>query len=570
MSSETGPAATHDTLNRRNGRAKGGASVACGLVAVLSLAAACGKEEPPPPGKDGTGAVVKPREPPPMPVREVRPPEPIGKGARILIDMSMSMQGFLTGNPIAENGQKVKGTTAKTDSVAIENLLNAVGESLGKANAGELDYCEIGIGGTGEPKCKDVGAKPGNYRDTARFSATRSPIAAALSPREAAVGTEPSPQGIVRGAVDDRRITVLVTDGVQADPMDGGERPKACQAGADLYCFRDVLVARAKAGYHIWLVAASLRFDGTVYAEQGLTAQQFEMTKAHLADLRKQSGWNSEFKRLEADHFALTTNAKDAKFTYRGARPILIVVLTRDSSQSEGREFGQAVADGIVERLRASTAGLLAPAGRIESMRLTGYGVGKHGFSGFAKQRVKPGVGEAAEALADADAKLVPVGGVPKVGPNGLTAALQCVPGDGPGGKATFVASWDANTQPPSPPLPAECLAEQVDVAFSTNPAMPGAFVSGPVPPGARAHSMLLNCDKLHDKSIRITGSIAARLVARQDCAGWWTRWNAPDTFSQPENIAMLADLVSAVLKTNLGEPAVQHRLDVKVDWTPE
>ncbi|MCB9743516.1 MAG: hypothetical protein H6741_05775 [Alphaproteobacteria bacterium] len=266
------------------------------MTPLLALLFACTGEEPaqaPLPAKTTVAEAPKPLRLPP--------------GARVVTDISGSMQGFVGGggNHLIQLHEELTGA------------LGAQGVP------GALEYCLVST----DVSC-DGKTNLGRYGDAKLYTGKESRFDKALDLK----GDE---------GPDSRYVTVILTDGVYGGGGGNATDMAGCAAGATVACIGQRLVKLAEAGYGVWVVGASLPFDGRVYAERSMDQGQFDRLKAGLGD----------HQRVEA----FKAHATDASYGYTGPRPLLTLVVTKDVT------LGRKLAAELERRFKA--VGVASPDG---------------------------------------------------------------------------------------------------------------------------------------------------------------------------------------------------------------
>lgn len=516
------------------GRNAGLIATAFGLITVSSAAIVgltdCDRAENPKPIKvpqtENGKPPVAPKHvggcpqlvPPAPPSAGTLPP---ATGGRVVLDLSGSVAGF-----------------AKANGAALAGVHQAIKNALSASSVGATDYCDLN--GTEQPVC-GLPAAPQKYQDARTYAAKASNLAVALAPRkQPKTDGANAPASASFGVVDDRAVTVVVTDGLEASQ--GTARDDLvvnCQPGADTFCLRDVLVARAKQGYAISIVAVSLPFSGSVFAERGVDLNRFAEIQPRLDGLRKQPGWDG----IELGAKALKKGAesKNHFYQYKGVRPLVMVVLARDAA------VGRKVTDDLVAQLRVEKVAI--PANRLESVIIHGYQPATYAFGPAAKT----------QRNATAARNLLPLGQT-KNSPAGVSQRFECHERTA-GDYLKFSLAPGESAKPA--PLP-DGLQSFAEVQFV--PTNPKAFVDYSQGPGqpAAAYSVAAVCKALNGKPATATAVVSTGLrFVPGGQTGWWHQWSAIDTYSQPENVYLLAGLVDALLQTAAVPAAPRHCLAV-------
>lgn len=301
------------------------------LIALLSACTPEGPTEAPP--VVNTAPVAAP---------VVRLPE----GARIVTDISGSMQGFL-----------FTGSTRLTQ--LHEELTGAVGSRV----PGSLEYCLVSNGVVCDGK-NDLGRYSKNL-----YTGSESRFDKALD-----LAADDGPSA--------RRATIVVTDGVYGGGSAAQASLAGCASGATAACISERLSQLVDGGFGVWAVAVALPFNGKVYAERAMDNDQFARMKAGLGDHQQVS----EFK----------ASATDASFKYAGPRPLLVLIVSKDAALGAALSADVAARFARIGLADPSGAGIqqaeLSPlasleaqlrpvitAGRIDRIATPGFQLGKQG-----------------------------------------------------------------------------------------------------------------------------------------------------------------------------------------------
>jgi hypothetical protein len=274
--------------------------VSLGLAATL--AAACGAKEGPDAGRRATGT----RRPSNTPARITRPTIQAGAGARVVVDVSESHQGFARGRGLALEG---------LHGQVIESSLAAQGLNV------PFERCALDE----QLRCQQS-LTVQQLRDPATYRGRSGALDLALRrpPRS------PRPDQQQADPLDPFRVTVLVTDGAQSSSQPfnaqaGGDI--ACAGGADPSCIASLLRARIDEGYGVWILRLRLPFNGKYFSERRIDRPMFERTTAHLTDVnRNDRSWSGVTLTARRPNFT----GDSGSFEFQGARPMLVFVLSRD------------------------------------------------------------------------------------------------------------------------------------------------------------------------------------------------------------------------------------------------
>ncbi len=288
-------------------------------------------------------------------VNQVKPPpSPPGKGTRVIIDISGSMKGFTD----------KKKVTLETLHRAIDEVLSGQGVNL------PLERCLLGTDLNCEKKLKHS-----DYLAAKLYNAETSRLdRALLRPVKSADDNPAAPPPV--DLLDPYHVTMILTDGMQATSGAAGSVTSsepvaaqvACASGADPNCIGKLLRARADEGYGIWVIFLRLPFKGLHYAERALDNSHWTRILAHVEELNKHPDWfgvNVKAKNLKMDGKTRTSN-----FTYEGAKPLIIFILSKDHDK------GRNVTRDLASRLERENLGLPAK-DSISTFELAPYGVSR-------------------------------------------------------------------------------------------------------------------------------------------------------------------------------------------------
>lgn len=524
---------THPRALRRVAEAK-----ALALGGLLLLAGAACNESPP---SSATPACVKPAI---APKSAASASALQGTGAKLVIDLSTSMAGFA-------GSRKSGGNT-------MESVLHAIADALGE-NQVALDVCEMGSAEL--PKCGQS-LSYARYRESKVFSVRSSPVATALSSIAQNQKDVAEKSGIAKGVVDDARITVVMTDGLQVDGALAAQLPSVCQKGADVFCLREVLLERAAQGYGIWLVAASLPFDGKVFTERGISKEQFALTQAHVAKLQDASiSQNQPAPQLGP--LVRGEQSQNDFYAYRGPRPLVLLVVSQDV------KLGASVVEKIQAGLKRE--GVLVPANKIEAVQLTRFEPAQWHIGQLRKlpPSTKGLAAEAAEGAVAEAARFVQVGKPAGLDSPSACAAFQCVANADARGKGSFEVVAK-RSQPTQPALPS-CMQETFTLWVTPSSAAKNAVqISGDGSAAQPSKQVTFDCNKLLKSQASLSVEAHAGLAVASNCSGWWTDWSSPDTFQMPDRVYRLEGLVQSLLSTAAVEESMSAAAMVSISTLTE
>lgn len=495
------------------------------LLALLASAAgawSCGKEAPSPlPAAKAVPVAdaVQPAQETPAPAATPAPRPPAASGGRIVLDLSQSMAGYALAN-----------------AASVEAVHLAMKAALSQSSVGPTDYCELGD--QPDPLC-GLPAEPARYRAAKTYAASRSNLATALAPRkQAQTAASNQPETAKLGLVDDRAVTILMTDGLEASAGTPREDIEInCQPGADAFCLRDVLVARSRQGFGIWVVAVSMPFNGRIFTERGLDDARFAQIQPHLDELTAQPGW--EAIELTARNLKRNRKTHNDNYQYKGVRPMLLLVIAGEHAR------GRRVTEDLVRRLTQERVAL--PADRVAWVQVNGYQPGAFAWGPAAKVNAKV---EMARSL-------IPLG-APQQGLRTVDQAFECHERQG----GDFVQTALRRVAAPAPdPLPPG-LVEDVAVTFDAGGSKAFQQFSPNSGHPAPVYRVAAVC-KAVERRVIGKATVATGLRYHSTGTGWWHEWTATDTYAQPERVYLLSSLIDALLETAALPPQPQHQLRI-------
>lgn len=331
-----------------------------GALALALLSLHCSKDSPAPvptPGPGSVSVTVTASAPTASGSAHRPPPAPPTLDGRLYVDVTLSMRGFL-----------------HADSKAFDEVLKITKTAMGSAGASKRATCSLGANaracarwedfddadGRKKSRCVewkeleatscerqgDYFAKEASY--TADIPRVDHVLARAPLPERYDPATSP------RDPLDEAGITVLAVSGMDPGPVTTKElsAQKACQGGPSPACVGAALVERAREGYGAWLVTVMMPFDGDVLAGVGKDKRHVAAVEEHLKGLKLVAP--GETSRFAGVDFRVGATQKDAPargpkgtknddaslLSYKGVRPLLLLVLARDATK--GREIGRA------------------------------------------------------------------------------------------------------------------------------------------------------------------------------------------------------------------------------------
>ncbi len=457
------------------------------------------------PSSPGVADATKPARP--------KPPEPHLQ-ARVYVDTSGSMAGFFG---------------RSKSVVALHAELDATIAELGLRSAMK---CTVGL----DVKCDGVPSTPAQLGDGANYHEGESRLDKVMArlppPAQIDPNNPPPPDNL-----DDARLTVLVTDGMEATaPGAAHTGAAACAQGADPACIQSLLRQRLDEGFGVWLVGVLLPFQGTHYPERTIIPAEFAEVKKHVADLKYDAA-NKGVQFSVGAALATEKRSGNSTYHYEGFKPILMVVFARD--EKLGRGFVQTVTAKL-KRVPIQPGGLggsfMRPDDAVQSIEL---GPLSAPTLRLARLEILPrGEQKGLPATAYPEIKLE----AQKEMASGLSAKVWC----GPQGGALMAVSYDRATDGVLPPY----FREQVEMS------------PGPAPPRSLANAMAIDdhrlrtgvsCPPLPPGHTELTQRLVTRAVLDESGVRgqWWSRerWSGEDTWKMPERLYGLEELVLPLLR---------------------
>ena len=286
-----------------------------GIALLLSLAA-CGRNSARNPAP---GPVA------PLPLATVTAPQaPRGRGAQIIVDSSQSMAGFTSiRQTLGRRTRWGSGGTVRLSTLHQQILERSLAE-LGANAPFRRCLLDTSLHCEDSPRSALAMDQPTTYRgfDAALDSILRRPPAGL---RADTAPTDP---------LDPYAISILLTDGFQsAVAADAGTPEVNCAGGADPSCLGTLLANRAREGYGIWLGRIVMPFAGN-YSPERPIGEMWDSIANHVTDLNTN---HPEWTGVVFNAHRGSVNSASGTFRWEGARPMLMIVLSRDVSL--GRRF---------------------------------------------------------------------------------------------------------------------------------------------------------------------------------------------------------------------------------------
>jgi hypothetical protein len=425
---------------------------------------------------------------------------PPGAGARVVVDVSESHQGFARGRPLALEG---------LHGQVIEASLAALGLNV------PFERCALDE----QLRCQSA-LTIQQLRDPNTYRGRSGALDLALRRPPRA----PRPDQQLPDPLDPFRVTILVTDGAQSSnsPFNASASGDvACTGGADPSCVAALLRQRIDEGYGLWVIRIRLPFNGRYFSERRIDRDMFARTTAHIAEVnRNDRSWSGITLAARRPNFT----GDSGSFEFSGARPLLVFVLSRDIAN------GRLLVNEMLRRIRTERIG----AGTTDDIASSEWAP----FEGYdarlsSAQRLDAG-GAADEvrvdrARAQGGSIVVPV-----------NCSLR--------GRAR-VRVQGSITQGALPPPPF------ADVRFEWRRESPPARGLNLVPSAIRAAPgpfegiFEVDCTGLPAGRFRYTWSVFGQWQLSDAAAQreWWTLESAPNSYEMPERIFGLADMARNV-----------------------
>ncbi|MDP3273937.1 MAG: hypothetical protein Q8Q09_02000 [Deltaproteobacteria bacterium] len=258
------------------------------------------------PSRSAPDASARPRPQTPTVTQPARPRVPPGNGARIVVDISESHQGFARARALALEG---------LHGQVLEASLASLGLNV------PFERCALDE----QLRCEQALTLQ-QLRDPATYRGRAGALDLALRKPPRA----PRPDQQQADPLDPFRVTILVTDGAQSSstPFNGAASGDvACTGGADPSCIAALLRQRIEEGYGVWVLRLRLPFNGRYFSERRIDREMFARTTAHIAQVnRDERGWSGVSLTARRPNFT----GDSGSYEFSGARPLMLFVLSRD------------------------------------------------------------------------------------------------------------------------------------------------------------------------------------------------------------------------------------------------
>lgn len=293
-----------------------------GVSLVLGASLKCRRNPPPATTSPGPSPVAtRPTLPTPRPAP--------GHGAQVIVDSSQSLAGFTAARDVARSGRTRWRDSGSTRMSALHEQV--IERALAQLNANApFKRCLLDT----ELRCGEVPVQALQFNDPQTYRGTDAALDRVLRRPVAHARPDANEQDFL----DPFAITVLLTDGFQTVPTPAqGASDVNCAGGADPACLGSLLAARVRDGFGVWIGRVNMPFGGMYYPERPID-EMWPRIEAHVDDLNhNHPEWNGV--QFGARHGR--RGAPGGSFRWEGARPLLMIVLSRDVAL--GRNFGQRV-----------------------------------------------------------------------------------------------------------------------------------------------------------------------------------------------------------------------------------
>ena len=462
--------------------------------------------------------------PPPAPAPSI--------AAQLFIDTSGSMAGFFGASRSPRDG-------GATLAAVHEEIASALSES----GLSSLRTCTVGD----SVKCDSVPSAPAKLASPAMYHERTSRLDLVLS-RVAPPGridpNHPPPPDSLDGA----QLTMLITDGMEVAAETAGSGGSAsCASGADPTCVRTLLEKRIAEGFGVWLIGVLLPFNGTHFPERNLTSLYFEQARAHVDQL-KFDAKNLGVSFAITGKLGIDASTGKSTYSYRGYRPLLMFVFSRDAALARG------VVSGVVEKLRKAPIqpGKMNSQDTVQSVELaplTATSVRATRIAVVPRPEQEKIFGSGFDPAKLVELKLgdsAPLG-------NGVSQRVWC----GANGRSMLYVEYQRAGDRLVPPY----IAEHVVLGPDSQPPAPPGSVAPPTTGDGDRIRTGLNCAALSPgPNIEIGFALETQLTLDESQLErqWWshTAWSSSDSWQMPERVYRLEDIVLPVLRARVARPS--------------
>lgn len=485
-------------------------------------------------GPPVAAAAPKPVVPPP----DANPPPAPAPSieAQLFIDTSGSMAGFFG---------------------ASRSTLTAVHEEIASALAGSglrsLRACTVG----NRANCDGVPSAPAKLASPALYHENTSRLDLVLSrvapPSRIDPNHPPQPD-----ALDDARLTMLITDGMEvASETAGSTGTSSCASGADPTCVRALLEKRIAEGFGVWLIGVLLPFNGTHFPERSLTSAYFDEARAHVDQL-KFDPKNLGVAFAIPGKLGVDASTGKSAYAYRGYRPLLLFVFSRDAALARG------VVSGVVKKLREAPIqpGKMNSQDTVQSVELaplTATSVRAARIEVVPRPEEEKIFGSGFDPARLEELKLKESAAMG----SGISQRVWC----GANGRRMLYVGYQRTGDRQLPAY----IGEQVILApDSRSPAPPPRAVALPTPHDGDRIRTGLDCAVLSPgPNIEIGFALESQLTLDESQLEhqWWSRaaWSSQDSWKMPERVYGLEDIVLPILKARVARHSEWGRVVLHV-----
>jgi hypothetical protein len=487
-------------------------------------------------GPPAPAVAPKPVAPPPD---AGPPPAPAPSiAAQLFVDTSGSMAGFFG----ASRSSRDAGATL---AAVHEEIASALSES----GLSSLRTCTVGD----RVNCDNVPSAPARLANPAMYHERTSRLDLVLSRVPPPVRIDPNHPPLP-DALDDARLTMLITDGMEVAAETAGSA--SCAGGADPTCVRALLEKRIAEGFGVWLVGLLLPFNGPHYPERNLTGAYFDQARAHVDQL-KFDPRNLGVAFAITGKLGIDASTGKSTYAYRGYRPLLVFVFSRDATHARG------LVSRVVEKLRKAPIqpGKMNSQDTVQSVELaplTATSVRAVRIEVVPRPEQEKIFGSGFDPAKLVELKLgesAPIG-------NGVSQRVWC----GANGRSMLYVDY---LRAADRLLPAYILEHVALVPDSRSPAPPRS-VAPPTPRDGDRIQTGLDCAPLSPgPNIEIGFSLETQLAldSSQLEHQWWSQaaWSSSDSWQMPERVYRLEDIVLPVLQARVARPSDWGRVVVHV-----
>jgi len=510
------------------------------VVSLVTAAAAIScKDRPASDRAQRTSAIAPKPVDAPMDAGPAPAPAPAPSiAAQLFIDTSGSMAGFFGAS-----------RSPKDAGAALAAVHEEVASALSESGLSSLRTCTVGD----SVKCDSVPSTPAKLANPAMYHERTSRLDLVLSRLPLASRVDPN-HPPPPDALDDARLTMLITDGMEVAAATSGSA--SCAGGADPTCVRALLEQRIAEGFGVWLVGVLLPFSGTHFPERNLTGSYFDQARAHVDQLKFDSK-NLGVAFAITGKLGIDASTSKSTYTYRGYRPLLMFVFSRDASLARG------MVSGVVDKLRKAPIqpGKMNSQDTVQSVELAPLAA-----ASVRAVRIDVVPRPEQEKIFGSGfdpAKLVEfkLGDSAPMG-SGISQRVWC----GANGRSMLDVEYQRAVDRLLPP---DIVEQVVLVPDSRSPAPPGSVAKLTPGEGGRIRTGL-NCEVLSPgPNIEIGFALETQLALDASVCDhqWWshTAWSSSDSWQMPERVYRLEDIVLPILRARVARPSAWGRVVLHV-----